>query len=297
MKNYEETIQTVLERIHKKTAQKKRRRKTVIQTAVYLGCLCLVLLMGAGIWQSRLPDVPTDVTPTEVQNNAVQSESQTESFLQREQGSKETESTTQEEVTTQSKPKEEQKPEIDPVKIHGDIAQNNPTFVSEQALQTWLQYGSGAYESERSQYLAQSKQAGKSDFYRLSKGIPPFLNLEKIELSGSSGDYTYFCHFEDGSFCNIAIDSGTTSELEEKLYNHTIELCQNKNEGSGVISIKGINFYYDEKAEQSMQIHWKQFDKFHSVSFKGNRDLLDDFVSYLVLEQVTVPLNSDHVTE
>ncbi len=52
MKNYEETINSVFDRIGKYEIEKKRKRKAVTRTVASLCCFCLIALMGIGVWQS-----------------------------------------------------------------------------------------------------------------------------------------------------------------------------------------------------------------------------------------------------
>lgn len=55
MKNYEETIDSVLGRVHDYEADQKRKRRELKRIAVSLGCFCLVVLVGLGVWQVAAP--------------------------------------------------------------------------------------------------------------------------------------------------------------------------------------------------------------------------------------------------
>lgn len=52
MKNYDETINAVFNRINEYEIAKKRKRKIVMKTVTSLCCVCLVALLGIGVWQS-----------------------------------------------------------------------------------------------------------------------------------------------------------------------------------------------------------------------------------------------------
>ena len=52
MKNYDETINTVFNRINEYEIAQKRKRNIITRTAALLCCFCLVTLLGFGIWQS-----------------------------------------------------------------------------------------------------------------------------------------------------------------------------------------------------------------------------------------------------
>lgn len=54
MKNYDETINSVFERINEYEVEKKHKRKIITRTVTSLCCFCLVALLGIGVWQSDL---------------------------------------------------------------------------------------------------------------------------------------------------------------------------------------------------------------------------------------------------
>lgn len=55
MKNYEETIDSVLGRVHAYEADQKRKRREWKRVAVSLGCFCFVALVGLGVWKVAAP--------------------------------------------------------------------------------------------------------------------------------------------------------------------------------------------------------------------------------------------------
>lgn len=57
MKNYEETIDSVLGRVHAYEADQKRKRRERKRVAVVFSCFCLVALMGIGAWKVASPSV------------------------------------------------------------------------------------------------------------------------------------------------------------------------------------------------------------------------------------------------
>lgn len=58
MKNYDETINSVFERINEYEVEKKRKRKVITRTGTSLCCFCLVALLGIGVWQCGLFKTP-----------------------------------------------------------------------------------------------------------------------------------------------------------------------------------------------------------------------------------------------
>ncbi|MDE5995263.1 MAG: hypothetical protein K2G60_07090 [Oscillospiraceae bacterium] len=66
MKNYDEIANSIFERRDQYIAEQRRKRKTVTRTVTAMCCVCLVALMGVGIWQSDL----LKQTPTAVMDNS-----------------------------------------------------------------------------------------------------------------------------------------------------------------------------------------------------------------------------------
>lgn len=63
MKNCNEMVSSLLERREQYEAEQKRKRKLIMTTAIPLGCLCLIAVLGVGVWQSGIlgtSDIPQD---------------------------------------------------------------------------------------------------------------------------------------------------------------------------------------------------------------------------------------------
>lgn len=58
MKSYNETINTVFERIDDYKIAQKRKKKIIIRTVTPICCVCLVALLGVGAWQSDIFNKP-----------------------------------------------------------------------------------------------------------------------------------------------------------------------------------------------------------------------------------------------
>lgn len=54
MKNYDELTNDLLERRNRYVTDQKRKRKKVISVATSLCCVCLVALLGIGVWQGGM---------------------------------------------------------------------------------------------------------------------------------------------------------------------------------------------------------------------------------------------------
>lgn len=59
MKNYDETISTVFDRIGQYHKHQKRKKEIVVRTVTPLCCLCAIAVIGFAIWgQGKTPDTP-----------------------------------------------------------------------------------------------------------------------------------------------------------------------------------------------------------------------------------------------
>ncbi len=67
MKNYNEIANNVLERRDKYETEKRRRRQIVVKTVTPICCICLVALLGVGVWQGGL----FENKPTQIANDSI----------------------------------------------------------------------------------------------------------------------------------------------------------------------------------------------------------------------------------
>ncbi len=191
---------------------------------------------------------------------------------------------------------------VTPEKIHGDIGREYPTFVSEQALQTWLQKGSGAYEKDRSDYLMQASKSNSVVYYQPSEKLLDFVTLDSIELHTPSQIYSYRYLFDDGKSLTVIVRTAQIKgffEHDETYLNDKKQGYLNGQKGYGYYKDPqtGTEFYWDPADYNTTQIAWTQYGLIHSASVTGHADVLSQLIPHLVLEQVTVNLNSDHVTQ
>ena len=75
MKNYNETINSVFDRINRYEIDKKRKRKVVTRTVTSLFCF-LIALLGIGVWQSGLIDTTPPTVLDKEKNNSSNSSQQ-----------------------------------------------------------------------------------------------------------------------------------------------------------------------------------------------------------------------------
>lgn len=63
MKSHNETIDSVLSRIHQYEDNALRKRRTAMKAVASVGCLCLVAIMGVAVWRGGLIDVNRPSVP------------------------------------------------------------------------------------------------------------------------------------------------------------------------------------------------------------------------------------------
>ncbi|MBR6548234.1 MAG: hypothetical protein IKT68_01695 [Clostridia bacterium] len=268
----------------------------------------LLLSCFAGCNQDEVDS--TNVTPTEVTSNDLtenQPEVQENKETQQDQSAVSQDSDAiNDEKPDQNEAKQEpasNSVKVNPTEIHGaDIAREYPTFVSEQALQTWLQKGSGAYETDRSDYLMQASKSNIVNYYHPSEDLIKLVSLNEIELHTPSNTYIYQYIFDDGKELTLSLNTAKIPGF----YESDESFLENKKQGylmgqKGYQYYKepktGIEFYWNYADYDTTQIAWMQYGLVQFASFTGHKDILDELLPYLVLEQVTVNLNSDHVTQ
>lgn len=70
MKNSEEMVNSLLERRDKYAAEKKRKRTIITRTVTSMCCVCLVALLGFGMWQGGMFDTTPPATLEDFSNNS-----------------------------------------------------------------------------------------------------------------------------------------------------------------------------------------------------------------------------------
>jgi len=61
MKNYDETVNSVMEKINEYEIERKHKRKVLARTVGSLCCFCLTVLIGVGVWQSGIFGTETPI--------------------------------------------------------------------------------------------------------------------------------------------------------------------------------------------------------------------------------------------
>ncbi len=309
MKNYDDTIKTVFDRIHQHAVVKKRKKKIVIKTILPLCCFFLIAFLGIGLWQIQWHQADQPVpssevtkpasthhntpTPSNVQSAPLEPQPPSEQISQV--------PPPQEQDPTPQEPSEDQEEppaNTNPSDIHGDIAQFYPKFVSTEALRFWVEQGSGAYEAERTEYW---KQAGTNDgltYYQPTKELERVASLEEIEFHAPSRSYHYTYSFDDGKTLGVNIATarvegfyaGTDSFYETRKQGY---LDGKENFGHYHDPAGGIDFYWSYGTLYTL-VAWMQYGLCHTASLTGHdTDILPELLPYLVLEQVTVTRTTD----
>ncbi len=173
---------------------------------------------------------------------------------------------------------------------------DNPTFVSETALVSWIKNGSGKYESERANILQNAVTNQTIIYCSPTSSILEYVTLEQIEVVGNNLSLIYQYTFEDGNVLGI-YPSRLTDTSWVDLYELRKQRYLYGEEDHGRIIANGIEYYYQFGAFESTMISWLQYGTAHSATIYGHRDQIDTLIPLLELEQVTVDLNNDHVTQ
>lgn len=82
MKNYDETISSVFERMKEYENKKRKRKKQIMQISLSLCCVCVMLLIGFGFWKKnkteQLSFVAKNVNSSEYENNKTVNQDKTD---------------------------------------------------------------------------------------------------------------------------------------------------------------------------------------------------------------------------
>ena len=291
---------------------------------VYILLTCLLLSCFAGCKQTKT--APEEVTQTDVTQTQVEAQEDSviaEELQQTEEEKEKTQATSpankavtkqhsntttskkqavtaKKDSNTQSKTEANQSTtsKVDPIKIHGDIAQNNPTFVSEEALQIWLQQGSGAYETQRTEYLALTKKNNAINYFWPSDELTKLIPFKKLEIHSTNHKYSFF--YQESLVVAANIDKSTsTYKSFEELYNSCKARYDEGHKNYGLIKDKNsaIEFYYYISDLNCTFIYWEQYGFVHTAQLFDQSVPLEKLISLLKLDQVTINLNSDQVTQ
>lgn len=71
MKNCDEMVNSLLERRERYVAEQKRKRKVLTRTVTSMCCVCLVALLGFGMWQSGILTTTPPITPPAALDNPI----------------------------------------------------------------------------------------------------------------------------------------------------------------------------------------------------------------------------------
>ncbi|MBQ6819225.1 MAG: hypothetical protein IJP35_06435 [Clostridia bacterium] len=282
--------------------------------------LIITLLIGL-VGCAKPVATPTDVTPTEVQNNAVQSDVILQENLQQDD-----KKTNPEKTVSQAKPKEEQQAtttvvpqkQEQPSENGGvnngymaDVLVEHPTFTTEAALQSWLKGSNTEYfANDRTQMMGTLSANNKVTYRRpaiAANTAQSGYQLERISTY-PSGNAIYF-HYRSTTNLEEILeilpqnDGFYNPALE--MYEGAIERVEQNKEWNYSSVADGITFYYTYyPTKKNLAFTWEQFGKIMKASCR-KIDLdettvhqkAQQLIPLIKIEQVTVPLNSDHVTQ
>ena len=235
------------------------------------------------------------VTKKESQKQAVKEETTKESA--KTPAAKKQSVSSKKEPATQSNPVTNQTvvSKIDPDDIHACVVESDPTFVSDEAFQIWLKQGSGKFETERSNYIQTNAKNQSITYYRLKNDLSQYVTIDYMESNEQHvATYVYKSHKNKYMTLNVGNADG------ESLYEYFRKKAEENADGFSAVTDKNndVVFYVHHSDLSSVSVRWEQFGEFHSARFsQWDDDTVNDIIPLLVLEQVTINLNSDQVVK
>ena len=217
---------------------------------------------------------------------------------------KKTTVTAQKEANTQSEPKSTSSvtSKVVPVKkpignvtgYKSDEVVKLPTFTDEETMQNWFKgYVPDYFTEQRNATLQQNKNQ-KFVYYRPTKLLEQPGELNYIEYDqGWYVNYNY--HASEYGYCTITVQACLANHYEQ-IFQWDKEAYA-KGERERFIH-DGIDYYYyvNEKTN-ALSVHWQQFGYTHMATIYNYQGKPEALIPLLKLDQVTINLNSDHVTQ
>ncbi len=183
--------------------------------------------------------------------------------------------------------------ELSDKEIHGDEAREQLTFVSNETFEIWLKKGSGSFEKERNDILQQATNQSFM-YYALVGDLSRFGIPQNITYDLPFRRLCY--RFVSDNQISLEIASCDTASGFDETYEKNKKRYSDNMNGYYAMMDDGITYYYT-KGPNFTSILWRQFGRTHYAFVYQNRDKLEEIIPLLKLEQVTVNLNSDHVTQ
>ncbi len=288
----------------------------------YILLPCLLLTCFAGCKPNEV--TPTDVTPTEVQGEVVQNDAVMEEFTQQAETTEPQQTTKQQPTVSQATKKEDkeqpaqnsavQQPSENGGVNNGymaDVLVEHPTFTTEAALQSWLKGNNTSYfANDRTQMMGTLSANNKVTYRRpaiAANTAQSGYQLERISTY-PSGNAIYF-HYRSTTnpeeVLKILPQNDGLYNPNWDTYDIFVENVAKNTEWYYASVVDGITFYYTYiPSRKNFSVVWKQYGKVMEAGCK-KVDLdettvhqkAQQLIPLIKIEQVTVPLNSDHVTQ
>ncbi len=283
---------------------------------------CLLLTCFAGCKQNEV--TPTDVTPTEVQGEVVQNDAVMEEFTQQAETKEPQQTTKQQQTVSQATKKENEEQTAQNSAVQqpsenggvnngymADVLVEHPTFTTEAALQSWLKGNNTSYFANDRTQMMGTLSTNTAVTYRrpaiAANTAQSGYQLERISTY-PSGNAIYF-HYRSTTnpeeILEILPQNDGFYNPALEMYEGAIERVEQNKEWNYSSVADGITFYYTYyPTKKNLAFTWEQFGKIMKASC-GKIELdettvhqkAQQLIPLIKIEQVTVPLNSDHVTQ
>ncbi len=181
-----------------------------------------------------------------------------------------------------------------------DIVIEHPTFTTEKELKNWfLGNGPASYEKDLPKALSALSDSKTLAYYRPLEALETKgFHLDKIEMQASTGNLTYTYGLKNSDAKLLVCADNSPDDAIQRAYKAILADYQAKLENASSYTHEGITYYcdYSPKAKQTIVL-WKQFGYARMASVVGYDEPIEELIPLLKIEQVTLDLTSDKVTQ
>ncbi len=185
--------------------------------------------------------------------------------------------------------------------IHAEIRVEQPNFVSTVAFEQWLKTGSGHFMDERSEILQKSSAEHEITYIRPACDMTAIGNLEQLILLKPRYYFSYQYASDQGKKVIIEQAGRLGEYFAGLLRNSAKRQFEKGNEGFYYFQNNNVDYYMEAgkfDMDNDVTVLWTQFDLEFVGIFSGYTEQeVEQLIPLLELEQVTVDLNNDHVTQ
>ncbi len=178
--------------------------------------------------------------------------------------------------------------------------QETPLFNTESAFVNWLKAAGTEYQEEWADVMNNVSHGNQIRYFKPAFTASNECTLRYVRvISKNTVEYHYDHGLNPWPDANllIAVSIGDDTFKKEQFLQGKQEYLQGKPARYSVtVDNIAYVYYYNEDFESAV-VYWEQFGKYHSANILRTPNQLDQILPLLKLEQVTVDLANDHVTQ